>query len=258
MGVVVDGLDAAWLDRAASAAPLTHAYAVWDRIHEKDRTRFVSYLEHGETRAYLLIWVASTKVPMVHYVGPPDCPALLDRLPPRPMLAVVPPELVGGVRLLRGPVELYEVELRSLSDRAPAPRESPGARRLNSADAAAVAELARGGSSPMMEGYRGIDLERVPTFGAFEGDRLVGIARAAVTLRSVWLLTGIVVLPEARGRGHGRAVTSLATRAAVAAGARPALYVRADNLPAVRLYEQLGFERVARKAWVDAGAHRPP
>ena len=46
-------------------------------------------------------------------------------------------------------------------------------------------------------------------------------------------------------------MTSAATEAGLAAGARVALYVRADNAVAQNIYRQLGYKRVDRRIWVD-------
>jgi len=258
VGAVEDGLDPSWLARAAEEDPLLHAYAVWDRLHEAARTRFVAWREGREIRAYLLVYLGFARAPIVHWVGPSRARELLDAFPPRPVIAVVPPDLVEEVERRRGPVVRYDIELRSRADGVPLPPEDPRARRLGPADAAALRALVLAEPERLLAGYREIDLERTPAFGAFAGDRLVAVAKASVVLPRVWVLSGIVTAVGSRDRGFGRAVTSAATRAAVAAGARPGLYVRADNAPAVRLYGSLGYEVVARRTWIGAGASDPP
>lgn len=259
MGTVRPGLDGAWLDRAAARDPVLHAYAVWDRTHERDRVRFVSYLDGEEVRAYLVVWEGTPGLPMVHWVGSEDgVDPLLDALPARPLLVVVPPRLAPAVRARRGPTREHDVEIRVLHGAGPEGTDPPRARRLVRRDLPALNELRETGSSPLLEGYRGVDPDRTPIFGAFERGRLVAVAKASVTLPAVWILTGIVVDPGARGRGFGRDVTVAALRAALAEGARPALYVRTDNRPAVQLYDRLGFVPFARRTWLDAGGNREP
>ncbi len=56
-------------------------------------------------------------------------------------------------------------------------------------------------------------------------------------------LSGINVVAAQRGRGYGRLVTSVATRAGLATGAKLVwLSVEESNTAAVKLYESLGFE----------------
>ncbi|MCI4366255.1 MAG: GNAT family N-acetyltransferase [Thermoplasmata archaeon] len=254
MAGLVEGLDDDWLNGAAAREPLLHAYAVWDRLHERERTRFVSLREGRDVLAYLLIWHGSPRAPVLHWVGPSCARARLDAIPPRPVLA----DLVGELQRRRGPLATYEVEVRSLADRAPVPSEDPRARRLSGSDGAAVRAFVAAEPNRLSEGYQNLDLDRVPVFGAFDAGRLVALSKASVALQRVWVLSGILATTAVRGRGFGRAVTSAATRAALTAGARPGLYVRSDNAPAIGLYASMGYEVVGRRAWIDAGAAQPP
>jgi N-acetylglutamate synthase len=74
-----------------------------------------------------------------------------------------------------------------------------------------------------------------------DGDRCVAIARVAVDGR--WAgLSCVEVADDARGRGLGRAVSVAALRWAVGHGGRRAyLQTSSDNMPAVTLYESMGF-----------------
>jgi ribosomal protein S18 acetylase RimI-like enzyme len=66
-------------------------------------------------------------------------------------------------------------------------------------------------------------------------------------------LTSVGVLPEVRGHGYGRLITAVATRAGLAAGARLVwLAVAPDNVPALRLYETLGYRPAFdRSLWIE-------
>ena len=254
----VEGLDEAWLARAAARDPVAHAYAVWDLRHEPDRVRFVSVRERGETVAYRLEWRGPTHPPVLHWVGPGSARELLGDWPDRPFVAVVPPEVAGSFGSPREPVTPYPVELRALHGPLRIPPRTPSARRLRASDRAALSEFVASESERLLHGYHEPEFDRTPLFGAFVRDRLVAVAKASVVLPRVWILTGIVSGREHRGHGFGRAVTAAAAGAAIEAGARPALYVRSDNVAAVRVYASLGFEVESRKIWIDAGADWPP
>lgn len=73
--------------------------------------------------------------------------------------------------------------------------------------------------------------------------------------RRYYLIANVVVHPDYRRKGIGRALTTRAIEQARSAGA-PAvwLHVRAENLGATTLYENLGFiERARRTTWVSQG-----
>jgi mycothiol synthase len=84
---------------------------------------------------------------------------------------------------------------------------------------------------------------------ALEGDRPVGVAMLAEMPDAMtWELIYVGLVPEARGRGLGRA---LVTQMMCALQAHPAialtLAVDARNLPALTLYQSLGFVEVERQ-----------
>lgn len=95
--------------------------------------------------------------------------------------------------------------------------------------------------------------ERLPAtgdrlfFGAFEGNDLVGIARLSkyesANEKHRAYLAGLYVLPPHRGRGYGSALVRSALDHAAADGSiiRVNLTVVSQQLPAIRLYENLGF-----------------
>ena len=93
------------------------------------------------------------------------------------------------------------------------------------------------------------DLERGSTLllGAWAGPRLVGVATGEVAVDDADVHL-VVVHPDHRRRGVGRALATALCRALGAAGAdRVLLEVRAGNTAARGLYARLGFSEVARR-----------
>lgn len=82
--------------------------------------------------------------------------------------------------------------------------------------------------------------------GARDGGRLIAAAALHRSRTDHPILTGIVVDPEYRGRGLGRAMTAALTRVAVQADGVATLGMYADNANARALYESLGY-RVAHR-----------
>jgi ribosomal protein S18 acetylase RimI-like enzyme len=259
-GIVLDGIDRAWLLEASRKDPVRHAYALWDMDHEPIRARFVSYRTGRTTVAYLLIWSGDPKATIVHWVGPGDeAAALLSSMPPRPIVAVVPEEVGARVRNALAPVEAYAV-LRLVADPTGTAPPSPSStvRPVGALDMEQLHAWAGAVESPLANAYRTYDPAVNAAWAVFEGERIVGASAAGVCLPDIWVLNGIYVEPAARGRGYGMALTAAAMAAARANGARPTLYVREDNRPARRMYDRLGFRILDRLAWIDAGADRPP
>lgn len=91
------------------------------------------------------------------------------------------------------------------------------------------------------------DADDAGWWGVREDGRLVGVVGATDRLgaldgRRSWHLHGLGVLPEARGRGLGAALTAVALRAGQDAGlAWVSLGLYADNAVARRLYLRLGM-----------------
>ncbi len=251
---VETGIDGAWLERLSAADPVRHAWAVWDRRVFPEKVEFRTLIEDGEPTAYLLIWHGSPKVTVVHWIGTARDPGpLLDALPPRPLIAVVPEALASEVVTRRGPartgiVHWLAFDLGAAVPNVPARR----ARRLGPEDRGDLAELARRNPDVLTAPYAISDPAKEPVFGAFDWGRLGSVARAQVTLPAVWVIGGVFTVPELRGRHLGTDVTRVAVRAALEAGSRPSLFVREENTRARRIYEKLGFRLFERRVWVDA------
>jgi ribosomal protein S18 acetylase RimI-like enzyme len=256
---LVEGIDRAWLEEQARTDPVTHAWALWDLDHEAGRFRIVSLVRSGGTVGYLLIWYAGG-APRVHWISTDPADGMLALgLPLPPVIAIVPERVGVAVAERLHSTNSYPLDVLVCEGRTLTPPD-PRVRRLHAADATALTEMVA--RNPDVEttgyGYASRDLERASVWGAFEADRLVAVARIAVQLPTVWIITGVYTDPTFRGRGLGREVTAAATEDALAAGARAALYVRADNAAAQTIYREVGFERVDRRLWVDASVGAAP
>lgn len=254
-------IDRAWLEAEGARHPLTHAFALWDLERTPDRVRFFSALDQGVTVGYLLVWLGHPTATIVHWVGTHRATyALVQLLPHRPLVAIVPEEVRDLVRAARGPAREYASLQMARTAAAPpiSPELAAGVRLLDRGDVLALAEWARRQADPVVAGYPFLDPEVDRVWGAFEDGRLVGAVHAEVRLPRVWVLGGVYVDPTARQRGWGRALVLAAVRAGESTGAEVGLYVREDREQARALYESIGFRTVDRRVWLDLGAGLSP
>lgn len=254
-------IDRNWLERAAAVDPLAHAYALWDLDRYPDRIRFVSVLHDELTTGYLLIWRGHPTTPIVHWFGAPaEVRELASFLPPLPVVVIGPEEVRSTVEAVLGPV-VHRPLLGLLSDpRAPLPDANAAhrTRRLTPADRPALVELTSGRSEMAASEYPHLDLEVERIWGCFEGSRLRGVARAAVALPYAWIIGGVFVDPETRGRGFGLSLMRAVVAEGRAAGVTIGLRVREDQQAARTIYERAGFRPARRYAWMGAGTDLEP
>jgi ribosomal protein S18 acetylase RimI-like enzyme len=83
-------------------------------------------------------------------------------------------------------------------------------------------------------------------FGCFVDGRLVAVSGVHVDSAryGITVLGNITTHPDFRGRGLAHAATSRLVEELTGEGKRVCLNVKADNAPAIRCYERLGFEAV--------------
>jgi len=87
-------------------------------------------------------------------------------------------------------------------------------------------------------------------FVALDDGRPVALA-ALIVLDGTGFVDHVVTFPEARRRGHAEALTRRLVFESAAAGARTTALLADPEGDAVRIYERIGFERVAHLAsWV--------
>jgi ribosomal protein S18 acetylase RimI-like enzyme len=254
-------IDRAWLEASAEREPVDHAYALWDLDQFPDRIRIVSAVRNGATVGYLLIWMGLPNAAVVHWHGTgAGTERLAAALPSRPLVVITPPEARPLVLAARGAGAEYPERMmfRPAGTIGPAPRAAGGVRRLVSSDASELWAWAMRHPDPLVNEYPGLDPGSEAVWGAFEGGRLVGAARAAVRLPKEWIVAGVFVEPGARRRRHGESLLAEIVEEASRHGAGTGLYVREDRPDAGRLYERLGFRTLGERVWLDLGAGVAP
>ena len=77
--------------------------------------------------------------------------------------------------------------------------------------------------------------------GIYDQGELVALAGERLRLEGYTEVATVCTHPDYRGRGYAKAVVSATMQGIVEAGSVPCLGVDDANIPAIRLYEQLGF-----------------
>lgn len=89
--------------------------------------------------------------------------------------------------------------------------------------------------------FRERTIELGPFFGIFEDGRLVAMAGERMHLPHHVEVSAVCTHPDARGRGYARMLIGVVMDEIRQRGKTPFLHSFADNDPAVRVYESLGF-----------------
>ena len=85
--------------------------------------------------------------------------------------------------------------------------------------------------------------------GVYDGDTLVAMAGQRLAPPGFREISAVCTHPDYRGRGLAAGLTSLVARRIVERGEEPFLHHAADNEPARRVYEALGFEFRREVTW---------
>lgn len=151
-----------------------------------------------------------------------------------------PPEMREGWSLVRGGL-MSQMIWSGGSGLRTAPLDGPATLRpLTRADVPAMLELAEL-TEPGPFGRRTSELGEF--FGIFEAGRLMAMAGQRLHLPGFAEVSAVCTHPDARGRGYARALMSEVMAGILRRGETPFLHVFADNYPAIRVYEGLGFIR---------------
>ncbi|MGB6691002.1 MAG: GNAT family N-acetyltransferase [Terracidiphilus sp.] len=124
---------------------------------------------------------------------------------------------------------------------APQPQAAPlGVEivELTAADAPAMVELAEF-TEPGPFHLRTMELGMF--FGIKESGRLLAMAGERMRWTKFVEVSAVCTHPEARGRGYGSALIAKVIAHVLQIGKTPMLHVFTANLPAIRVYENLGF-----------------
>ncbi len=95
-------------------------------------------------------------------------------------------------------------------------------------------------------------------YGVLINNRIAGVGGFYVTEPEVYLVGGIYVEPDYRGRGIGKAISCFLTRKALEYTNRVVLWVNTENKPAVHIYDSIEYRVIRVNAWVNINVNVKP
>jgi GNAT superfamily N-acetyltransferase len=166
-----------------------------------------------------------------------DLRALAEPDSVRVLFLKEPPQPHTGWTLVRGGLVDQMIHSGARIDELPQPT---GMRRLTSDDVPAMVELAK-----LTEPgpFRSRTHELGAFLGIFEDDRLLAMAGQRMRFPGFAEVSAVCTHPDARGRGYARTLMSTVMKLICSEGDVPFLNTLADNFPAIRVYESLGYAK---------------
>ena len=250
--------------------PILNAFIIYDWLELRDRCRFYLALRAPLERleALCLIYPGERFHTLIPRGSTEGIRALLAEveLPEKAVFPVLKPEEADIVLEVLGQRAgpIYDALLMTCSPDDFRPRIAHDVVRLGPEHAEIfrrflIEERSERGHRPTLEQVRRrLRDEKRPVFAIIESGRIVSLALIFLSTQDVAFVGGSYTIPELRSRGLATSTTSRATEEAIKISGLAALIVRANNAPAIRVYEKVGYKLHKRIKWVCAGLDYPP
>ena len=250
--------------------PVLNAFIIYDWLELKHRCQFYLAIKEasGDLEALCLIYLNERFHTLIPRGSPEGMRALLAtiRLPEKAIFPILRPEdadiVLEVLGQRAGPI--YDALLMTCAPCDFRPRIAHDVVRLGPEHAELfrhflVEERSERGHRPTLEQARKrLEDKRRPVFAIIEGGRIVSLALIYLSMRDVAFVGGVYTVPELRNKGLATSTTSRTTEEALRLSKLAALIVRADNAPAIRVYEKIGYKPYRRIKWICVGLDYPP
>jgi RimJ/RimL family protein N-acetyltransferase len=238
-----------------------HVFAFYDVQHDPAHTTMYAAIKEQEIKGYVLIY-NGTDVESVVLEGEDEvADALIEHAPQDRFILHAPPNLVPAVQS-RFPQSRCYVENWMLVEKGHSKSfKSESVRKLSTRhDASELALLISSRKDRPEQALKKYAewISRMPVYGFFLEDRLVSYAGSFLQLPQIWMIGGVYTHPDYRNKGCATAAVSAITEEALRQSEKAALFVRADNCPAIKAYEKIGYRKIGEKAWIDMGTGLRP
>lgn len=239
---------------------LFNAYNIYDLLYEPNKTVVYVGYEGNSFKGYLLLYSGFDFLIAWLYGDSQTASSLMDLLPQKEMVLHCPTSLLNIVKQRFPDALYYLIDLMAVSKGEEQLISPNPAIRLSAEHSSQLTKLYSSGEArfTMSEERYKERLEKRPYYCVFYKDELVSVAFVRDVLPEVWVVGGVFTHPQYRGRGFATLTTSAVTEEALKHTNTVILFVGSDNIPAVRLYQKLGYKTVNQLYWVDIGTGRRP
>jgi ribosomal protein S18 acetylase RimI-like enzyme len=238
---------------------LRNAFDIWNLKFDREWQEFYVCRDGDSIKAHISIFSA----PEANYVSIGS----VDRTAVTPLIAYLPvkgvvlmePAIYGLIKDKISPTAVYPCDIMIVKRGGEDLPKTDQAFQLTPGDAL---DYSRFGTS--------FNLSEVPVewaeerirkdiiFGIRAGSRLASVASVIARLPEMAVVSGVETKEEFRMKGLGAMVSCAATREGLRRSEACVLWVRSNNLGAVRLYQRLGYRKVGDELLVDIGTGMVP
>jgi GNAT superfamily N-acetyltransferase len=216
--------------------------------------------DNNSLKGYILIYTA-TEFPSVDLESESDtAQSLLKYLPQDKFIMHTQPKLLPIIKN-HIPNEKHYLEDWMMVKKGKANFfKSKHVRRLEPKDASNLAKLLSSHENrPTRTVEKCLDwINKMPLYGVFVNNELVAYAGSFIQLPQVWMIGGVFTHPNHRNKGYSTLATSAVTEETLKNAEAAALFVRSDNISAIKVYEKIGYKKIGEKLWVDVGTGLRP
>lgn len=240
------------VDAFLRSDPFINAYALWDLHRLCHRTKFYVCMENDELVGLLLDYLGHTGYHFIWLWGDErSVSELLDAPLPDKMIFHVPIELESTIKSKISITAKHHVDFMLLKKGNERLKIHHKIEPLSLRDACSFASLRK--EKPNEKDIKEAEsfIREQPFYGIFVNSELVSAACFQVKLPEIWMLGGFYTKPEHRNKGYATSLASFLIKEALEETDHVGLHVRADNYPAKRVYEKVGFKLYKKMCWLD-------
>ena len=231
-----------------------HVFALYDLQHDPLHTKMYAAFEDEKLKGYILIYTATDFPSVILECENNVAQSLIDYAPKSNFILHAPQHLLPIIKTKFPKAKHYIENWMLIKKNKATVFKSSKVRKLRGLEDAKKLRMLlstrKDRPSRNLEKY--LDwISRMPIYGVFINNELVSYAGSFLQLPQIWMIGGVYTHPNHRNKGYATLATSAITQEALNNADSASLFVGADNYPAIRVYEKIGYKKIGEKLWVD-------